>query len=62
MFRSYSPASAARFVVPSGYSAPATAIVAVATTLQASNSRLLHVPGCAPLPDPNHDDESSLVR
>ena len=62
MLGSNSPASAARFVILIGVSATATAIVAVATTLQASNARVLPVPGGAPLPDPHHDDESPLVR
>ena len=58
---SNSPATASCAVVLSCVSATATAIIAVATTLQASSR--LHVPGCATLPDdPHHDDESSLVR
>ena len=42
---SNSPASASRFVILSGVSATATAIVAVATTLQASNAWVLPVSG-----------------
>ena len=58
---SNSPASASCAVVLSCVSATATAIIAVATTLQTSTAGV-PVAGGAPLPDPHHDDESPLVR
>ena len=52
MSRSNSLASLTRIVVPSRISAPATAIVAVATNLPASSR--LHFPGWATVRDDPH--------